>query len=116
MNKPKITKLASLIAVGLTSALLAQSVSRAEAANCTGGQTKCQQSAVTTGKTTQDQSAPKVGDSAKSGKAFVRASNSRVSAPPAGQEYRVVKNNLVLMTSKTGKIVKVLGPIANYTK
>jgi len=116
MNTTKITKLAGLMALGLTIAVLAQPATRAEAANCTPGQAKCQQAAAPSSKTVQNQSAPKIGDSAKSGKAFVRAANSRVSAPPSGQEYRVVKNNLVLMTTKTGKIAKVLGPISNYTK
>lgn len=54
--------------------------------------------------------APKAGDSGRDGKPFLRGSDSRFKAPPHGQEYRVVDDRLVLVDSKTLKIVTVLGP------
>lgn len=60
--------------------------------------------------------APKVGQSAKAGQSYQRSTNSRLSAPPKGQEYRVVNDEIVLADTKTKKIVKVLGPRATLEK
>lgn len=60
--------------------------------------------------------APKVGDSAKGGQAFQRASNSRVAAPDSAHEYRVVNSSLVLVNRKSLKIEKVLGPVSQFTQ
>lgn len=53
--------------------------------------------------------APKVGSSGRDGKPFQRSSGSRFSAPPKGQEYRVVNDHLVLVNKDTLKIVTVVG-------
>lgn len=58
--------------------------------------------------------APRAGDSSRSGRPFERAANSRVSAPPRGQEYRVVDDYLVLSDSDSQKIVNVVGPVSNF--
>lgn len=53
--------------------------------------------------------APKVGSNGRDGKPFQRSSGSRFSAPPKGQEYRVVNDHLVLVNKDTLKIVTVVG-------
>ncbi|RWR12284.1 hypothetical protein [Paenirhodobacter populi] len=60
--------------------------------------------------------APKVGDSAKGGQTFQRASNSRVAAQDSAHEYRVVNSSLVLVNRKSLKIEKVLGPVSQFTQ
>ncbi|WGR61931.1 hypothetical protein E3U26_14285 (plasmid) [Paracoccus ferrooxidans] len=53
----------------------------------------------------------RVGDSGRDGRAFQRAGNSRYAPAPRGQEYRVVRDQLVLVDQKTKRIVSILGPI-----
>lgn len=60
--------------------------------------------------------APKPGASGRDGHPFQRAANSRFPAPPKGQQYRVVQDNLVLVDSKTMTIVKVLGLLDTLTR
>lgn len=52
---------------------------------------------------------PHIGDSGRGGQAVHRAPDSRFRPAPQGQEYRVVKDYLVLIDSRTQKIVTVLG-------
>ncbi|UFM67444.1 DUF1236 domain-containing protein (plasmid) [Paracoccus sp. MA] len=52
----------------------------------------------------------RVGDSIRDGRPFQRAANSRFAAPPRGQEYRVVHDQVVLVDQKTKRIVQILGP------
>lgn len=52
---------------------------------------------------------PRIGDNGRGGQNFHRAQNSRFKAPPRGQEYRVVNEHLVLVDSKTLRIVTVVG-------
>ncbi|TRW99375.1 hypothetical protein FNJ84_01490 [Paracoccus sp. M683] len=61
-------------------------------------------------------SAPRVGDSGRSGQPIERARNSRFDAPPRGQEYRVVDEHLVLVDSNSKQIVTVLGRLGNLLK
>lgn len=60
--------------------------------------------------------APRIGDSGRGGQGFQRASNSRFKAPPRGQEYRVVNEHLVLVDSRTLKIVTVVGLLSTLLK
>lgn len=60
--------------------------------------------------------APRVGQSARGGQPFHRAHNSRFRAPPRGQEYRVVNDHLVLVDSRTLKVVTVLGLLGALTR
>lgn len=59
---------------------------------------------------------PKAGASARGGQPFQRAAGSRISAPPRGQEYRVVNEHLVLVDSRSQNIVTVLGLLSNLTR
>ncbi|MFN3525211.1 MAG: hypothetical protein ACK4YU_03905, partial [Paracoccus sp. (in: a-proteobacteria)] len=59
---------------------------------------------------------PKAGASARGGQPFQRAAGSRFSAPPRGQEYRVVNEHLVLVDSRSQNIVTVLGLLSNLTR
>ncbi len=52
---------------------------------------------------------PRAGDNGKNGRPYQRAKNSRFKEPPRGQEYRVVNDHLVLVDSRTSKVVSVLG-------
>ncbi len=52
----------------------------------------------------------RVGDSIRDGRPFQRAANSRFAAPPRGQEYRVVHDQVVLVDQKTKRIAQILGP------
>ncbi|WP_045390128.1 hypothetical protein [Falsirhodobacter sp. alg1] len=61
------------------------------------------------------QHAPKVGDSGRNGRVYQRAENSRFAAPPKGQQYRVVNDNLVLVDEKTLTVVTVLGLLSTLT-
>lgn len=60
---------------------------------------------------TEGRKALRLGDSARDGRAFQRAGNSRYAPAPRGQEYRVVRDQLVLVDQKTKRIVSILGPI-----
>lgn len=60
--------------------------------------------------------APKPGASGRDGHPFQQAAKSRFPAPPKGQQYRVVQDNLVLVDSKTMTIVKVLGLLDTLTR
>ncbi|ABL71512.1 hypothetical protein [Paracoccus denitrificans] len=53
----------------------------------------------------------RVGDSGRDGRAFQRAGNSRYAPAPRGQEYRVIRDQLVLVDQKSKRIVSILGPI-----
>lgn len=53
--------------------------------------------------------APRIGDTGRGSQAFHRAQASRFKAPPRGQEYRVVNDHLVLVDSRTLRIVSVVG-------
>jgi len=59
---------------------------------------------------------PHPGESARTGRPFQQAAKSRFPTPPAGQQYRVVQDNLVLVDSKTMTIVKVLGLLDTLTR
>lgn len=53
--------------------------------------------------------APRIGDNGRGGQVFHRAHNSRFKVPPRGQEYRVINEHLVLVDSKTLRIITVVG-------
>lgn len=55
--------------------------------------------------------APRPGDNGRDARPFVRAENSRFAPAPRGQEYRVIRDQLVLVDQKTKRIVSVLGPV-----
>ena len=61
------------------------------------------------------QHTPRPGDNGNKGRPFVRASNSRFPSPPAGQEYRIVNEHLVLVDHETMQIAKVLGVLSALT-
>ncbi|AMY67367.1 hypothetical protein [Frigidibacter mobilis] len=60
--------------------------------------------------------APQAGDSGKGGRPYQRARDSRFREPPRGQEYRVVNDHLVLVDSRTSKVVTVLGLLDTLLK
>lgn len=137
--------LISLLSAGLVAApmAMAQSPAKPAQAECSAGQKSCAtqsgkaQSGKSTGKTetkgnaksatksndksqgksaTKTSAKPKVGGSAKGGKAFQQGKNSRFSNPPKGQEYRVVDDYLVLADKNTLKVISVVGLLASLTK
>lgn len=64
----------------------------------------------------QHREAPRIGHSARGGQPFQRAPDSRFNAPPRGQEYRVVNDHLVLVDSRTLKIVSIIGLLSALTR
>lgn len=56
--------------------------------------------------------APRIGDDAREGQAYLRGKDSRLAAPPRGQEYRVLRDQIVLVDQKTKRIVNVVGPVS----
>lgn len=59
---------------------------------------------------------PRIGDSARGGRPFVQAQNSRLPRPASGQEYRVVDDRLVRVDSDTLKIVAIIGLLNEVLK
>ncbi|MFT4012617.1 MAG: hypothetical protein QM682_04260 [Paracoccus sp. (in: a-proteobacteria)] len=55
--------------------------------------------------------APRLGESGRDGRVFKRAGNSRYAPAPRGQEYRVIRDQLVLVDKKTKRILSILGPL-----
>ncbi len=53
--------------------------------------------------------APRVGQSARSGRSFHQAANSRFPRAPRGQEYRAVNGHLVLVDSNSLQILAIMG-------
>lgn len=53
----------------------------------------------------------RLGDSGREGRPFQRSGNSRYEPAPRGQEYRVIRDQLVLVDQKSKRIVSILGPI-----
>lgn len=60
--------------------------------------------------------APKVGTSARNGRPFHQARNSRLKHPPQGQEYRVINDHIVRVDSKTMQIIAVVGLLNALTQ
>ena len=60
--------------------------------------------------------APAIGDRIRGGQPFQRANNSRFPPPPHGQEYRVVRGNLVLIDTDTLAVVAVLGVLSQLLR
>ncbi|MTH77861.1 hypothetical protein [Paracoccus aestuariivivens] len=57
-----------------------------------------------------DQHQLRVGDSGRDGKLYKPGQHSRIGDAPHGKEYRVVRDKLVLVNKKDGRIVEILGP------
>ncbi len=118
MKKSLLATVTIVLSLGIATATFAPSRDTTKTGDCSTSQTNCnaKQGKSKSAATTKTSTAPKAGDSGKSGTVFTRAKSSRVTAAPSGQEYRVVKNYLVLTHTGTGKIAKVVGPIADYAK
>lgn len=82
----------------------------------TSTQPKAAQTKAAPAQVAKPKQAPKPGASARDGHPFQQAAKSRFPAPPKGQQYRVVQDNLVLVDSKTMTIVKVLGLLDTLTR
>lgn len=57
--------------------------------------------------------APRKGDSARQARPFQRADNSRFAAPGKGKDLRVMQGEVVLVDSRTGRVLDILGPVRN---